>query len=161
MCAICILFSPTAIRRGLILDQVKGNIIKIDRHKYVRTAYHGTRCMSSAERKAAYTENFCSFSENHFVNIDTLFQLVDAILFERLVAFADAHPDTLRKSYAEIYDDIRACVGSCHVDGTIKDTVMRNPAKYMKYDASLVPMLQSFRNAGKKVYCDALLCDYV
>ena len=133
------------------MDQNKGNILKIDRHKYVRTAYHGTKPLSSSERKAAYTENFCSFSENHFVNIDTLFQLVDAVLFQHLVDYADKHPNVLQKSYNVIYDDIRSCVSACHVDGTIKDAVMRNPAKYMKYDDSLVPMLKSFRNAGKKV----------
>jgi hypothetical protein len=29
--------------RGLIVDKKRGNVIKVDRHKYVKIAYHGFR----------------------------------------------------------------------------------------------------------------------
>jgi hypothetical protein len=29
--------------RGLVVDKVRGNVIKVDRHKYVKVAYHGFR----------------------------------------------------------------------------------------------------------------------
>lgn len=37
--------------RGLIIDTERGNFLKIDRHKYVRVAYHGLTKISSGTRK--------------------------------------------------------------------------------------------------------------
>jgi hypothetical protein len=43
-----------AFCRGLIIDKTKGNIIKIDRHKYVRKVFHGKNELDSAEKKTIY-----------------------------------------------------------------------------------------------------------
>jgi len=32
-----------SVLRGLIIDKKKGNLIKLDQHKYVEDAFHGTR----------------------------------------------------------------------------------------------------------------------
>jgi hypothetical protein len=40
--------------------QKRGNVIKVDRHKYVKVAYHGFRCLSSEERNAAYNHSAVS-----------------------------------------------------------------------------------------------------
>ncbi len=40
--------------RGLTIDKKRGNILKIDRHKYVKLAYHGFRKLNRAERLAVY-----------------------------------------------------------------------------------------------------------
>ncbi len=46
--------------RGLTIDKQRGNILKIDRHKYVKIAYHGFRELSRAERRAIYSNtNVC------------------------------------------------------------------------------------------------------
>jgi 5'-nucleotidase len=67
-------YDGTAFRRGLIIDKKRGNILQVDRHKYVRKAYHGmTYEIPSKERKAIYSKQVTSFTENNFVNIDTLF----------------------------------------------------------------------------------------
>ena len=44
-------YDPYAYQRGLIIDKRRGNLLKLDRHKYVKVAYHGTSLMPSAERK--------------------------------------------------------------------------------------------------------------
>ncbi len=109
--------------RGLIIDTQRGNFLKIDRHKYVRVAYHGFQPISSAVRKSLYMKTFNkipSFSEKHFVNLDTLFQHVDAHLFAALIDLKDAGEFDLLdgKTYEEMYKDVRACVDLCHRDGT-------------------------------------------
>jgi len=43
--------------RGLTIDKQRGNILKIDRHKYVKIAYHGFRELSRAERRAIYSDS--------------------------------------------------------------------------------------------------------
>lgn len=118
--------------RGLIIDTQRGNFLKIDRHKYVRVAYHGFSPISSTVRKSLYMKTFNkipSFSEKHFVNLDTLFQHVDAHLFAALIDLKDGGEfDFLDlKTYEELYKDVRACVDLCHRDGTYRDYSAKQP----------------------------------
>jgi len=143
--------------RGLIIDTQRGNFLKIDRHKYVRLAYHGFEPISSVTRKHLYNRMFNkvpSFTEKHFVNMDTLFQLVDAHLFASLIEMKDKGEYEFldEKTYGEIYRQVRECVDLCHRDGVIKDEVARNPEKYIVPDPNLIPMLQSYRESGVKVF---------
>ncbi|KAL7432680.1 hypothetical protein ACHAXH_008482 [Discostella pseudostelligera] len=143
--------------RGLIIDTQRGNFLKIDRHKYVRVAYHGFQQISSKMRKQLYSRTFNkvpSFTEKSYVNMDTLFQHVDAHLFASLIEMKDfgEHEFLDVRTYEEIYRQIRECVDLCHRDGVIKDEVARDPTKYLVLDNGLVPMLRDFRNAGVKVF---------
>jgi 5'-nucleotidase len=143
--------------RGLIIDTQRGNFLKIDRHKYVRVAYHGLDEISSTTRKVLYSKTFnkvLSFSEKSFVNMDTLFQFVDAHMFALLVALKDKGEYEFLdfKTYEEIYRHIRECVDLCHRDGVIKDEVARNPEKYIVLDKGLVPMLDRYKESGMKLF---------
>jgi hypothetical protein len=44
-------------RRGCVIDRKRGNILKLDRHRYVRYAEHGLTEISGTERKQLYTQN--------------------------------------------------------------------------------------------------------
>jgi len=143
--------------RGLIIDTQRGNFLKIDRHKYVRVAYHGFQPISSTMRKYMYSRTFNkvpSFTERSFVNMDTLFQHVDAHLFASLIEMKDfgEHEVLDGKTYEEIYRQVRECVDLCHRDGVIKDEVHRDPEKYLVLDDGLLPMLRQFRESGVKVF---------
>eukprot|EP00804_Cyclotella_cryptica_P000624 CCRYP_009996-RA/>CCRYP_009996-RA protein AED:0.13 eAED:0.13 QI:214/1/1/1/0.75/0.4/5/644/520 len=143
--------------RGLIIDTQRGNFLKIDRHKYVRVAYHGFQPISKNMRKQLYSRTFNkvpSFTEKYFVNMDTLFQHVDAHLFASLVELKDygEHDFLDGKTYEEIYRQVRECVDLCHRDGVIKDEVAKNPEKYLVLDKGLIPMLNKFRANGIKVF---------
>lgn len=112
----------------MIIDKKRGNVIKVDRHKYVRKVFHGSKEYNTEERKAIYSKDVPSFTESHYSYIDTIFLLVDAVLFTYLVDFKDAHPELFAdKSYEDIYKDIRQSVDLCHRDGVIKNIVMQNP----------------------------------
>lgn len=95
-----------------------------------------------------------SFSEKHFVNMDTLFQFVDAQLFASLIELKDKgdHEFLDFKTYEEIYANVRECVDLCHRDGVIKDEVARNPEKYIITDNGLIPMLKRYKEGGIKVF---------
>lgn len=41
--------------RGLTIDKKRGNVLKVDRHKYVKIAYHGLSALSKADRQATYS----------------------------------------------------------------------------------------------------------
>jgi len=143
--------------RGLIIDTQRGNFLKMDRHKYVRIAYHGFSPISSQARKFLYSRDFNkvpSFTEKHYVNMDTLFHFVDASLFATLIQMKDNDEyDILdMKTYAEIYKEVRECVDLCHRDGVIKDEVARNPEKYIMLDDGFIPMLKKFQKDGVKTF---------
>lgn len=40
--------------RGLIIDKARGNMLKVDRHKYVKLAYHGFAALPREARMATY-----------------------------------------------------------------------------------------------------------
>lgn len=151
-------YSPESFRRGLIIDKVEGNVLKIDRHKYHRKVYHGSHEMDKETRKnSKYGRNVYSYTESEFVVIDTLFLLVDAVLFASLVDFRDNNPEILKhKSYEQLYRDVRHSVDLCHRDGVIKDSVMKDPKKFIIHDPDMVPMLKRYRQEGKKVIINLL-----
>jgi len=143
--------------RGLIIDTQRGNFLKMDRHKYVRIAYHGFSPISSQARKFLYSRDFNkvpSFTEKHYVNMDTLFHFVDASLFATLIDMKDNDEYAIldMKTYNEIYTEIRECVDLCHRDGVIKDEVARNPEKYIIPDEGMIPMLKKFQKDGVKTF---------
>ncbi len=148
-------YDSTYFRRGLVIDKQRGNVIKMDRHKYVRQAYHGFSPLAPAVRKELYmssSENIPLYTESTFVNIDTLFLLVDAYLFAQLVEYKDRHPTEIKHSYATIYAHIRQCVDLCHRDGVIKDRVAEDPGAYIIPDPGMVTMLQQYKESGRKTF---------
>ena len=48
----------------------------------------------------------------------------------------------------------------CHRDGVIKNAVINNPSKYIIYDPNMVPMLERYRDQGKKVSIVAVYIEY-
>jgi len=122
-------YDPNFFQRGLMIDKELGNIIKLDRHSYVKVAYHGTRPMGKEERTTIYgSSTQKDFAAGQFAPIDTLFSLPDAFMYSQLVTFVDDNKDKFPKlkgkSYKQVYADVRRAVDLCHRDGVIKDKVL-------------------------------------
>ncbi|KAF6166649.1 hypothetical protein GIB67_005511 [Kingdonia uniflora] len=139
--------------RGLVLDKKRGNILKMDRHKYVKVAYHGFKEMSKECKMATYGNTMIrdSFDEPDYALIDTLFSLAEAYLFAQLVDFKDNNPGQVPDN-ARMYKDVRAAVDLCHRDGTLKQMVAKDPGKYISDDPSIVPMLKMLRDSGRATF---------
>lgn len=142
--------------RGLTIDKERGNVIKIDRHKYVKIAYHGLSPLDKEERKRTYSSGTVrdSFDGDDYTTIDTLFSLAEAYLFMQVVDMKDTHTHVVltKKSYKDIYRDIRGAVDLCHRDGSLKAAVAANPEKYIHQDSRLKDLLLMYRLAGRKVF---------
>ena len=102
---------------------------QMDRHKYVKVAYHGFRKLSKEERKGLYSTTPAreSFDEPDFALIDTLFSLAEAYLFAQLVDFHDAFPGRLPTDRQAEGGRRRGgewrAYGGCTVDGTLGGAV--------------------------------------
>ncbi|KAM3341811.1 5'-nucleotidase domain-containing protein 4 isoform X1 [Capsicum galapagoense] len=142
--------------RGLVLDKKRGNILKMDRHKYVKVAYHGFRELSKEDKVATYGNTLLrdSFDEPDYALIDTLFSLAEAYLFAQLVDFKDKNPGKVPgdADYSRMYKDVRAAVDLCHRDGTLKQMVAKDPKRYINEDTSIVPMLKMLRESGRATF---------
>ncbi|KAK7352333.1 hypothetical protein VNO80_17753 [Phaseolus coccineus] len=142
--------------RGLVLDKKRGNILKMDRHKYVKVAYHGFRELSKEDKVGTYGNTLLrdSFDEPDYALIDTLFSLAEAYLFAQLVDFKDSNPGKIQEGvdYARMYKDVRAAVDLCHRDGTLKQMVAKEPKRYINEDSSIVPMLEMLRDSGRATF---------
>lgn len=154
--------------RGLVLDKRRGNILKMDRHKYVKVAYHGFREMSRKDRLSTYGKSPFqqTYDEPDYALIDTLFSLAEAYLFAQLVDFRDMYPEkfplTARAksdagplvpfNFSQMYKDIRAAVDLCHRDGTLKQAVSEEPNKYIHFDPELVPLFKVLRESGRLTF---------
>lgn len=71
----------------------------MDRHKYVKVAYHGFREMSKEDKVGTYGHTLTrdAFDEPDYALIDTLFSLAEAYLFAQLVDFKDNNPGKIRE----------------------------------------------------------------
>lgn len=149
-------FDPKYMVRGLVLDKKRGNILKMDRHKYVKVAYHGFKEMSKEDKIGTYGNTLIreSFDEPDYALIDTLFSLAEAYLFAQLVDFKDNNPGKVPEGadYARMYKDVRAAVDLCHRDGTLKQMVAKDPRRYIIEDTSIVPMLKMLRDSGRSTF---------
>ena len=79
----------------------------------------------------------------------TLIQLVD--LKDSLNPITDQEMKLRDTTYEQLWHDMRMCVDRCHKDGVIKNTVAKDPSKYIQFDPNLFPMLAAFKQAGRKV----------
>ena len=141
--------------RGLAVDKARGNVLKMDRHKYVKLAYHGFRELSREERLATYADAVVreSYDEPDYALLDTLFSLGETYLFCQLVELRDAKPELFGgRSYARMHADVRAAVDMCHRDGSLKRVVAADPGEYIYPDPALVPLLDLLRCSGRKVF---------
>ncbi|KAI3440062.1 uncharacterized protein J3R85_004027 [Psidium guajava] len=142
--------------RGLVLDKKRGNILKMDRHKYVKVAYHGFRELTKEEKVSTYGSTLIrdSFDEPDYALIDTLFSLAEAYLFAQLVDFKEKNPGKIPDGidYARMYKDVRAAVDLCHRDGTLKQMVAKDPKRYINEDTCMVPLLKMLRDSGRATF---------
>ncbi|KAK4537407.1 hypothetical protein CDCA_CDCA12G3432 [Cyanidium caldarium] len=148
-------YDPSAYVRGLMIDKRRGNVIKMDRHKYVKLAFHGFRRLTKAERDALYNPAvaaWSAFTEPEYAVVDTLFSLPDAFLFSKIVEYKDAHPDAIDKPYDAIYRDVRRAVDLCHRDGYIKSRVADNPGLFIDYDPHLISVLKRMKRSGRRTF---------
>lgn len=94
---------------------VKFFVFQMDRHKYVKVAYHGFKEMPKEDKLATYGNTLIrdSFDEPDYALIDTLFSLAEAYLFAQLVDFKDKNPGKIPPG-TEYVALITTCFGATH-----------------------------------------------
>lgn len=143
-------YDPHYVIRGLVIDKVNGNILKLDRHKYVKRAEHGKRKLSNKEIRDCYPTGKVKQSEEQFISVDTLFSLPEAHMFCCFVDLKDR--GLLEGDYSKLFDDIKECIDSVHRDNSLKSVISNDLKKYVYKDLRLPLVLDKFREKGKKLF---------
>lgn len=135
--------------RGLLVDRELGNVLKMDRYRYVKRAYHGYRELAVEERRAHYhKKRITAGGRFHFV--DTLYALCEVALFASLVDAGERLGTKV--DYDQLFKDIRSSVDASHQDGTILDDVLARPEHYVERDPELATALHKLRSSGKRLF---------
>ena len=82
-------YDPEFVIRGLMVDKLRGNAIKIDYFRYVARAFHGRRKLDAEERQKVYGDRAPKLSGEQFVSVDTLFHLPEVYLYLFLLPLED------------------------------------------------------------------------
>ncbi len=143
-------YDPEYVVRGLVVDKLRGNLIKMDYFRYVGRATHGLRRIESESRSRIYNERPKRITSEHLVSVDTLFHLPEVYLYLQLVDLRDAAGGTV--DYLALYQDVREMIDEAHRDGTLKSVIMKNVGNFVRRDAQLSVLLDEFRRSGKKLF---------
>ncbi len=143
-------FKAEFLKRGLLVDRERGNLLKVDGHKYVKEAYHGHRQLTKDERHQLY--NAQSYKAQEFLSVDTFFALSEVQLFVEIVEFVSKNPGRIKKNFTEIYADLRKFIDDSHADGSIKEKVIADPARYIEKDPELSSALVRLLDANKSLF---------
>jgi 5'-nucleotidase len=144
-------YDPHYVIRGLVIDKERGNILKLDRHKSVRRADHGTRPMDMKEIREFYLTGKIKPSDGNYTSVDTLFSLPEAYMFAKMIDLIDDKTLPIA-SYSQLFEDIKVCIDMVHRDGSLKGEIAKDLERYIFKDLRLPLVLDKFREKGKKLF---------
>lgn len=136
--------------RGLLVDRKLGNVLKMDRYKYVKRAYHGMREMTKEERRREYHSRRLRPASERYHWVDTLYGLSEVTVYCGVIEHLEAEGTSV--DFEQLFVDVRECIDLAHRDGSIKDIIGSDPARYVDRDPMLPATLHAMRSAGKKIF---------
>src|SRR3954470_5596108 len=104
-------YDPMLAVRGLVVDQLNGNIFKPDRYGFPGRARHGLAAMERAKVSELYQRDRTRLSNPRYAWIDSLFALPEAVLYGVLVDYFDRQAEGEPKpTYTTLWENIRECI---------------------------------------------------
>jgi HAD superfamily 5'-nucleotidase-like hydrolase len=138
--------------RGLVIDKIQGNVLKLNRHGAIRISYHGLKAIEYSAQKNLYKSRYIDLGDPEFDTVDTTFSIAFAGLFAQLVELKDTTEATTLPTYDKLAVDLTRVLDRAHRDGSLKNVVAKNLADYIIKDANVVSGLERFKKHGKKIF---------
>lgn len=136
--------------RGLLIDRKLGNVLKMDRYRYVKTAYHGFRRLTREERRRAYHTRRLRPGTERYHWVDTLYALSEVAVYAAVIDHLEGIGQGV--DYGRLFADIRECADLSHQDGSILNVVLADLPDYVDADPNLGVLLHKLRSAGKRLF---------
>jgi 5'-nucleotidase len=146
-----LVFDPSFVIRGLVLDLERGNLLKANRFGYVKRAYHGTTPLDYETMRKAYARTIVDLSEPRYVFLNTFFSLSEACMYAQLVDLLDQRrlPEVL--GYGDVYRRVKQNLDAAHMEGALKAEITANPDSFVVPDPETPLALLDQRRAGKRL----------
>jgi len=144
-------FDPDFAVRGLVLDGLRGNLLKLNRERQVVRACHGSRALARPEMEAVYGRRRLSTAAKGFRNIDTLFEIPESHLYARLVDGLD-QGILKAENYLELFQDVRWAIDTAHRNGEMKAEILQHRDFFIPHDPQLALALDRLKRSGKKLF---------
>ena len=136
--------------RGLLVDAKRGNVLKIDRHRYVKKAYHGHTELDRDERLSEYESRQLRPGSGRYRWVDTLYELSEVAVYAAAVDQLEAMGEEV--DYEQLLTDVRRGVDTAHRNGDIFAALRSDLGRYLRRDNQLGPTLHRLRSAGKRLF---------
>jgi HAD superfamily 5'-nucleotidase-like hydrolase len=146
-----IVYDPAFAVRGLVLDGLRGNLLKLNRERQVVRACHGSHSLSRPEVDAIYSRRRLSTAAKGFRSIDTLFELPESHLYARMV---DGLDQGLLKAenYLHLFHDVRWAIDTAHRNGEMKAEILAHREFFITREPHLALALDRLKREGKKLF---------
>lgn len=144
-------YDPAFAVRGLVLDGLRGNLLKLNRERQVVRACHGGRALSRREVDALYSRRRLSTAAKGFRSIDTLFEIPESHLYAQMVDGLDR--GLLKaENYLQLFGDVRWAIDTAHRNGEMKAEILAHRDFFILRDPQLALALDRLKREGKKVF---------
>lgn len=145
-------FDYTFAVRGLVIDRVRGNLLKLNRYTAIRASYHGLKPLDFKTHQKLYKSTYIDLSHPQYMAIDTSFSISNAVLFSQIVELKDHDLSNKYPDYSQIADDVLEMLDEAHRDGSLKIKVRENLSQFIVKDEMVVRGLEKFKKHGKKIF---------
>jgi HAD superfamily 5'-nucleotidase-like hydrolase len=144
-------YDPSFAVRGLVLDGLRGNLLKLDRERHVVRACHGSQAMSRPEVDAIYSRRRLSTAAKGFRSIDTLFEIPESHLYAQMVDGLDK--GILKaENYLQLFRDVRWAIDTAHRNGEMKAEILQHREFFILREPNLALALDRLKREGKKLF---------
>lgn len=137
--------------RGLVVDRKKGNLLKLNRHSAIRASHHGLSPLDFKTQQKTYKSTYIDLGDSDYMAVDTSFSISLATLFAQIVELKKLDPGAY-PDFAVIADDVLFALDEAHRDGSLKETVKKDLARFIIKDEKVVAGLEKFKRHGKKIF---------
>lgn len=137
--------------RGLVVDRKKGNLLKLNRHSSIRASHHGLSPVDYKTQQKMYKSTYIDLGDSNYMAIDTSFSISLATLIAQIIELKKAEP-TSYPDFAVIADDVLNALDEAHRDGSLKDIVREDLARFVIQDPEMVAGLEKYKKHGKKIF---------
>ncbi|GIL17558.1 MAG: 5' nucleotidase [Oligoflexia bacterium] len=138
--------------RGLVIDRIRGNILKLNRHSAIRASHHGLKPLDFKTQQKLYKSTYIDLSDNRYMAIDTSFSISLATLIAQIIELKSNDKTLTLPDYAIIADDVLQALDEAHRDGSLKEAVKKDLARFIIKDPEVVAGLEKYKLHGKKIF---------
>ncbi len=144
-------FDPNLVRRGLVIDAHKGNILKTNRFGFVKRAVHGTKLLEYDGLREAYQRTIVDLNETRWIFLNTFFSLSEGCFYAQLVDLLDEGKIPEHLGYVDLYHRVRRTLDAVHAEGRLKAEIMAHPEHFVRLDPDVPLALLDQKHSGKKL----------